>query len=178
MSPSWIHVFIGSAVLLFGRRLFWLFVAGSGFAAGAALAATFFHGQPDWVGLAIAGAAGVIGALVALFAQKVAIGIAGCLAGGYLGTILAPSLPGNLAPWIPMVIGSIVGALLLGLIFNWALIALSSLVGATLATAGLAPSLAPPAPAILWVALVCVGLALQTRQLRGKSRSTEPSRDR
>lgn len=170
---SWAHILIGTAVLLFGRRLFWLFVAGTGFALGAILATRVFGHETEWVGLAIAGAAGIAGALLALFAQKVAIGIAGLLSGGYLGLVIATAAKSTLAPWIPAVIGGVLGAILLGILFDWALVAISSLFGAVLVTVGAAPALnlSPPAPALLVLVLLCLGLALQSRQLRRKKKA-------
>ncbi|HTG43400.1 MAG TPA: hypothetical protein VK633_02590, partial [Verrucomicrobiae bacterium] len=76
-------VIVGIVLLFFGRRLFWLFVAGAGFAAGLFFARDHFHIQSDWLVLAIAVMADLIGALLAVLAQKLAIGLGGGLAGGF-----------------------------------------------------------------------------------------------
>ena len=57
---SIINVLAGIAVLVFGRKLFWLFVGCMGFLAGIDIATRFFSGQPDWMVLVIAIAAGII----------------------------------------------------------------------------------------------------------------------
>jgi hypothetical protein len=77
-------ILVGGALLLFGRQLFWLFVGGTGFAAGMALAADAFQGPQEWVVLTIAILAGLIGALLATFLQRVAVGADRFLAGGYV----------------------------------------------------------------------------------------------
>ena len=52
------------------------------------------HVQPEWLALVIAMAAGVLGALVATFVQKLAIGLAGFLAGAFL-IVLRPFKVGD-----------------------------------------------------------------------------------
>src|SRR5262245_29252329 len=61
-----VHILIGAALLLFGRRLFWLFVAGVGFVVAAQLATTSLRGQPQWLILVIAVGVGVLGALASI----------------------------------------------------------------------------------------------------------------
>jgi hypothetical protein len=68
---------VGAALLVFGRKLFWLFVAGIGFIAGLNVATSYLKGSPQWLILLLALVAGLIGALLAVFAQSIAIGIAG-----------------------------------------------------------------------------------------------------
>ena len=73
--------------MLFGRKLFWFFVGTLGFVVGAEAATTLFPHNPEWeliAGLIL----GLLGILMALFLQKVAIGVGGFLAGGYLGMIV------------------------------------------------------------------------------------------
>jgi len=83
---------LGILLLLFGRRAFWIFVAVVGFIAGLTFATMFLHGQPELVILLIAIVAGVIGAVLAIMLEWLAILIAGFLAGGYLATSLAVTL--------------------------------------------------------------------------------------
>ena len=129
-----ISVLVGVILLTLGKRLFWLFVGGIGFVAAMALANEFLEPQTDLVVLGIALVAGFLGALLALLMQKVAIGVAGFLGGGYL-VISALNLLGielGLPAWQPFLVGGILGALLAYPLFEWALIALSSLTGALL----------------------------------------------
>lgn len=162
---------VGIGLLLFGRRLFWLFLAGTGFLAGAWLSVEFLGGQSDAVQLGAAVALGVVGALVAFKAQKIAVGLGGFLAGAYLAHALQGATAFAGPAWVPVVVGGIVGALLLAALFNWALIALSSLLGAAVVAQN-AP-IPPPWPVVAFVVLLALGLAIQTRQFRGKKSSKE-----
>src|SRR3954471_13229558 len=125
---------IGVVILFFGRRIFWLCVAAVGFAAGVELAPHIVHEPTPLLALSIAVVLGFIGALLALFLQKIAIGIVGFLAGGKLAVAIAAAVVGNAAQfyWISFIAGGVVGAILLLLLFDWALIFLSSIVGAYL----------------------------------------------
>ena len=66
LSVPIISVLVGAAVLLFGRKLFWLFVAALGFAVGLEIAAYFMKEPPTWLTLAVALGCGVVGALLLL----------------------------------------------------------------------------------------------------------------
>ena len=83
MAPQSVQLLIGIAVLTLGRRLFWIFVGTAGFLLGTRLATQFPVSGPEWAPLAVALFAGLIGAIFAVFAQKVAVGIAGCVMGVY-----------------------------------------------------------------------------------------------
>src|ERR1700716_673281 len=83
-----IQIAIGAALLLFGRRLFWLFVAGIGFTAGIYLKPLVVHDPPLWLALGEALFLGILGALLALLLQRLAIAIAGFLAGGRVSIAL------------------------------------------------------------------------------------------
>src|SRR2546423_12340946 len=84
-----ISVIVGLAILFFGRKLFWLFVAALGFAVGLQIAAYFMKEPPQWMTLLVALGCGVIGALLAVLLQKIAIAIAGFVAGGRIAWALA-----------------------------------------------------------------------------------------
>jgi hypothetical protein len=97
----------GVILLTLGRKLFWLFVAGAGFVAAIFVVTHYVHLQAEWLVVPIAIGAGIVGALLAIFLQRLAIGVAGFLIAGY-GTVailqLADVSPGRLA-WLPFVIG-------------------------------------------------------------------------
>ncbi len=158
-----LRILVGIALLLAGRRLFWLFVGLIGFISGIEIATRFFPGQPEWIILAIALTAGALGALLALFLQWVAIGLAGFSAGAYIVVrLLHVSGWGSSGmDWLLFLIGGILGVLLIIVLFDWALIILSSLVGSGLITEtvrvdrGLAT--------LLFIALFIVGLVVQSR---------------
>src|SRR5207253_8981681 len=83
-----IGLIIGAVILLFGRKLFWLCVAAVGFAAGVEFAPHLMHEPSPVLLLSVAIVLGFIGALLALFLQKIAIAVAGFLAGGKLAMAL------------------------------------------------------------------------------------------
>jgi hypothetical protein len=171
-----VRVLVGLVVLTLGRRLFWLFVGAVGFVAGIAFATRFFQGQPDWVILLFALAAGLLGALLAIFLQQLAIGLAGFVGGGYVTVYLLNVLgwgPGRYA-WLPFVIGGIVGIVLVLALLDWALIVLSSLTGASLIVEAI--HLRPAISGLLFILLFVVGVAIQASAMhRDRSRPGPPA---
>jgi hypothetical protein len=152
-------------LLVAGRKLFWLFVGAAGFVAGLQLATQFWQG-PELLAIVVGLVVGVIFALLAIFLQGAAIGVAGFLAGGYILTVLADMVGLNQGAfsWIVYVIGGIIGLLLVIFLFDWALITLSSLAGASLVTQAL---LIPSGIAsVVFLALVIVGIVIQGSMLQ------------
>jgi hypothetical protein len=119
--------------------------------------------------LSIAIVLGFIGALLALFLQKVAIAVAGFLAGGKLAMALVASFlaEGARYPGITFIVGGIIGAILLLALFDWALIVMSSLVGAYLI--GQTIVLPATGATILFVVLVAIGIAVQAAAFRRRA---------
>ena len=72
-SATIVGVVIGVVILFFGRKLFWLCVAAGGFAVGMEIAPLLVNDASSLLALVIALVFGVLGALLALFIQKVAI---------------------------------------------------------------------------------------------------------
>ncbi len=163
---------IGVVILFFGRRLFWLCVAAVGFAGGVELAPHLVHEPTPLLALSIAVILGLIGALLALFLQKIAVGVAGFLAGGKLAGAIAGAFFVQYAQYyiITFIVGGIVGALLLIMLFDWALIFLSAVVGAHLIQS--AVTLPATGNAILFLVLVLVGAAVQASALRSRGAAT------
>ena len=126
-------IFVGATLLAFGRRLFWLFVAAMGFIVGTQIAQAIFPHHSGWIVLS-AVFLGIGGAIIAIVLQKMAIGIAGFLAGGYFFMTLlnAWALQAPERAWISVLVGGIIGAMLMVLLFDWALIISSSISGAYL----------------------------------------------
>jgi hypothetical protein len=77
-----VTVVIGVLMLTFGRKLFWLFVGCLGFAVGFNYAPYVWQVQSNLFLLVLATITGIIGAVLALFFQKIAIGLAGFAGGG------------------------------------------------------------------------------------------------
>lgn len=165
-----LSVLIGAVILFFGRKLFWLSVAAVGFAGGVELAPMLVHEPAPMTQLTIALVLGFIGALLALFLQKIAVGIAGFAIGGRLAVALAASFILDHAAhyWLTFIIGGVVGAIMLMALFGWALILLSSLLGAHLILNAIA--LPQTGATILMIALTALGVIVQTAVFRRSRR--------
>ncbi len=159
-------VIVGILLLTLGRKLFWLFVGGSGFVVALYITAELMPDQSSWVFLLAAIIAGILGAWLAVSLQWVAVGVGGSLAGGYLAVALVESLNLDIGgpQWLQFVVGGIIGAVLLGALFNPALIVLSSLVGAALVADSL--SLGPDSSMVVMVVAAVLGIIVQTRMFR------------
>jgi Domain of unknown function (DUF4203) len=161
-----ITALIGVALLFFGRRLFWLFVAALGFAIGLQLAPYLSQNPPIWLSLLLSLGLGLLGALLAIMLQKLAIGIAGFLAGGSLAVAIVAAFWVNHAHYsiITFVVGGIIGALLLVALFDWALIVFSAFEGARL----IADTVHLPSAGtiILLVFLAFFGIVIQSAMFR------------
>ena len=176
MTPvSIITVVVGLAVLLFGRRLFWLFVGAAGFLAGLHWATDAFHGQPEWVAVVVALVVAVLGALLAVSLQVLAIGLGGFLAGVYATREAARifHVADDRSLWLVAVVAGVVAALLLLWLWDWALVVLSALTGATLLAP--LPRVASPLGGLLFVGLFLVGLVVQATQLAAQSKVSRAS---
>ncbi|HTP03313.1 MAG TPA: DUF4203 domain-containing protein [Anaerolineales bacterium] len=165
-----IYLILGAVLLVAGRRLFWLLVGGIGFVIGATLATRFFHGNDLTVilaGLVL----GIIFAVLAIFLESVAIGIAGFLGGGYVFLSLAGMLGldrGGLSTWIIFVLGGVLGVVLVAFLFGWALITISSLAGASMIVA--AVGLTAVTAGLIYLGLVVAGVLIQGTSMRRESR--------
>jgi hypothetical protein len=160
-----LNALVGAALLFFGRKVFWLFVAGAGFVAGMSLTANTFKGS-ELASIAVGLIVGLIAALLAVFMQRFAIGLAGFLVGGYIALQLLPltSLDGGWAPWLVFLLGGIIGVILVNAVLDWALIILSSLAGASLLIGALNP---PQALGVVaFIILVVIGVSVQARELK------------
>jgi len=164
-----VSILLGAIVLFFGRKLFWLCVAAVGFAAGMEVAPHLMHEPTEILQLSIALVFGFIGALLAMFLQKVAIAIAGFLAGGKLAMALIAAFvaAGARYPGVAFVVGGIIGMILLVSLFDWALIVMSALVGAYLI--GHTIVLPDKGAAILFVALAVIGVVVQASAFRRRA---------
>ena len=176
MASWWVTLVVGLAVLLFGRRLFWLFVGAAGFAAGLHLAPAALPDSPEWLVVVAALVLGIIGAVLAIVLQWLAAALGGFVVGVHGGLAAAAAL-GLDGPWLwagVFAAGVVVAALVLWL-WDPVLILLSALVGAALLT----PLLPVPPVARPWLflALVIVGIAVQVSVLAPPA-GAAPSRAR
>jgi len=155
-----LSVLIGSGLLLFGRKLFWLFVGGIGFLVGLEVATRIVFPSELFLVLAALGL-GLVFALMAIFLETVAIGIAGFVGGGLtaMRILTLLGLQRGIGTVLAFVGGGILGVILIVALFNWALITLSSFAGAAMLVGGL--SVRAAERPLLLLGLVLLGVAVQ-----------------
>lgn len=168
-----IRLLVGAGLLALGRKLFWFFVGGIGFVAGVALASRFLGSESDGVILLIGLVAGVVGALLTVMLQKLALGLAGFLGGGYvllqLTELLSLSFEGY--DWLVFIVGGIIGAGLIAYLFEWALVGISSLSGAAIIADTL--SLEGSLQLVVLIALAVLGIVVQAGLLSKKKKKND-----
>ena len=155
-----LSIIIGAGLLLAGRKLFWLLVGAVGFLLGLEIA-TRITFPSELLLIVSAIALGFIFALMAIFLESVAIGVAGFLGGGLalmrVGDLLG--LEANPVRLAAFIVGGILGAILIVWLFNWALITISSVAGASMIVSGL--FLRPADRPLLLAGLVILGVLIQ-----------------
>ncbi len=162
-----LRILIGIALLLLGRKLFWLFVAAIGFIVAMDLVVRLFPQSATLIAVVAGLAAGVIGALLAVFLQQVAVGVAGFLAGGYIVLSLLDVFglgEMTVLAWALVFVAGIVGFVLVLALLEWALIVLSSLSGAGLIVQSI--DLSRPLAVLVFIVALVVGIVVQARMLR------------
>lgn len=160
-----LHIMIGLMLLGLGRRLFWLFVGCVGFLAGLQMAQLYLGLQPVWMVWAIALLFGLVGAVLAMFFQTLAIGLGGFAAGSTIAAYIA-SMVGYAAVPLIIFIGGIAGVVLLFATFDWALIGLSSVAGSTLIVQSL--NVTSRTEMVLYAVLTVAGVVFQATMLRSQ----------
>ncbi|MFQ5420288.1 MAG: hypothetical protein ACE5EY_07990 [Anaerolineae bacterium] len=164
---TFLRVLIGAGLLGMGRQLFWLFVGGVGFVFGINFVKQVLTDADDLT-IVIAGLTiGLIGAILALVLQRLAVNIAGFFAGGILAVNLSQTLElahggGNLL--FVFVVGAVIGLVLVTVLFDWALIVLSAVTGTAVILQTF--TLARPTALFLYVALTAVGITIQARHMK------------
>lgn len=163
-----IQALLGLLLLVLGRKLFWVFVGIVGFFFGLHFGQELLKGQPELFVLVAAVAIGLVGALLAIFLERLAVAIAGGAAGGLLALKLVTllGLTDSMSQTVGFFVGAIVAALLVSALLDWALIVLSALTGAVMAVEPF--HLTQPVELLAFVVLAVVGIMVQARQLRGE----------
>ncbi len=165
----WVGVALGVVVLLFGRALYWLFVAIVGFFIGMELAAnwSWLNQQPQAIQLLVALGCGILGAVVGIFVQRLAFAIGGFFAGGYLALAIATRMhlaSDQTAANIWMIVGGVIGAIIAAMILDWAIIVLSSLAGAAAIISPFQQRIGDDRiTAVLFFVIAAVGIVFQSR---------------
>ncbi|MGD2059186.1 MAG: hypothetical protein PVI04_10695, partial [Anaerolineales bacterium] len=127
-----LRLFLGAMLMIQGRKLYWLFVGGIGFFVTLTLLDPSYSGMSVQATRIIAIIVAFIGALIAIFLQRLAIFVGGFLGGGYLLIVafeLFGAQLGGLNTFF-FLIGGVVGALIVSSAFDGALIFFSSVLGA------------------------------------------------
>lgn len=161
-----VNVVLGFILLTMGRKLFWFFVGVVGFSLGFYLGPRLLPAQNDGAALLLGLVFGLLGALLAHLVQRLAVGLAGFVVGGYLLVTLSHWLGQDLGyvSIILFLVGGAVGAALVAVIFNWALIILSAVTGAILVVEFV--PIPPTARFLLFAGLLLVGILIQARLIR------------
>lgn len=154
---------VGIALLVAGRKLFWLAVGALGFVAGWRLAVEVLPHAEPLARLICAVALGIVGIVLAVVLQKVAVGLAGFFLGVLLAERILPLVGAHFGTSQGLVIGAIgiVGAVIALMLFGLALVVLTAGSGASLLVEALQPpaSLALVLLLVLWV----IGILVQRR---------------
>ncbi|MCX7791278.1 MAG: TMEM198/TM7SF3 family protein [Chloroflexaceae bacterium] len=122
---------VGAVTLLFGRKLYWFFVAVGGFLAGLWLTTTYLSDWNITLVLLIGGVAGVAMGALAVIAHHPLVAVGAFLGIGFLALFI--SLMFRIGgPWnlIIAVIAGALAAIAVFILHDWALIINSSLLGA------------------------------------------------
>jgi hypothetical protein len=169
-----VQVLLGLALLLAGRKLFWVFMGVVGFIAGYGAAMMLLTDQTGWTPVLIALGSGILGIVIARLLQKLAVVAAGFIAGAYIGYFVVHDLgwAAAIAPWVLALICGVAGAVFLSLLFDWALIMLTSLAGAAIVAQ--APDVSSLARSLLFLCLLGIGLIIQIRQHLKKIEKKQP----
>lgn len=173
MNPG--NFLFGIILLLAGRKFFWVFVGIVGFVMGMEYAAPFFQEPAPWLGLLMSLAIGIVGAVVAIFAQWAVITMAGFAGGGYLLVLIARYF--SAAPevfWGVFFTGGLIGAVVMIFAFDFALIFLSSFLGAALivTSLGIGGGLIPAAAFFI---LSVTGICVQSMLLSSEDKTEKKS---
>lgn len=168
MNLDIVYIILGILLLMLGKKLFWLFSGAIAFIFGIEFIPLILRGQSQHMILIIALVLSIIAIVLSFVVQKIGLGVAGFMAGGYVMMSIVNELRINI-PWMPWVLfaaGGIIGVVFTLVLFEWALIFLSAMSGAFLIVQVMRFSL--PLTKILFVLLVVIGIATQTALAKSK----------
>jgi hypothetical protein len=171
MGEAIAQIVVGLIELLFGRRLFWLFVAVGGFLFGWFVAPAIWADIEVWTRVVIGVVLALILAALAKWFTRAMVAVGGFLIFGPAVVVAVDRFGGSVPAgsrnyWIAFAVGGVIGAVLLGIFFNWALIILSSLAGAGATVAGIeyfSDTLPKWAEVVMIVVLLVIGLVFQIK---------------
>lgn len=161
-------IVLGVALLTFGRRLYWLALGGIGFFLGLWLGSFLVPGSNGGFELGLAFLIGILGAWLAVLAQKLAVAVGGFALGGFMGfwlasEVLAPTLrfDSQLWIWLLAALAAVLGITFASVLFEASLIFVSSFVGALLVASR--SHLGSPQETWFFLLLLCLGVMTQSR---------------
>lgn len=162
------NIIAGLALLLFGRKLFWLFVAIAGFLFAQEIVPVLFADLSQWQQLAIALVLGCLGALLAVFMQRLAFAFGGFFAGIYLAArIIQPFIGANDHTLLLVMFGmGSIGAIIAVLLTDQVITLLSCVIGAGAIVGALQLGREPAI--VLFVILTGAGFLFQEKLLPAK----------
>ncbi len=163
----------GGLLLVAGKKLYWFFVGTLGALAGLFVSETFFHPQSMGDRVLVAVGIGAAFAILALILQRIMIGVAGFIAGGYLGVALvdALQLPVSEYRWVVFILGGLIGIMIVKMLFDFSLVIISSAAGAILITR--AVQMDGAKSLIILLVLIIAGVVVQS--VRGKPKPAAPT---
>ena len=155
-------ILIGFVVLVMGRQIFWVFIAGIGFALGVIYGEQFYAGQPDWMIFAFSSLIAILGAVLAYTLQRLAGAIAGFVSGWYIAYLIMGYFRidfGQFDELLPIIVGIIFAVLILTY-FDWSVIVISSLAGSAIIVSGM--RLPGNTELALLITFAIVGIVIQS----------------
>jgi hypothetical protein len=174
-----LYYFLGVILLVAGRKLYWFFSAVAGMIGGIYLGGVVLDAESQGWQIAFAVIGAILGAMLAVGLQKIALAIVGFVAGGYGALFLWQTfgLPaeGKLE-LLPFILGGILASLLVVMAFEYGLIALTSWGGATLISRQL--DLDGWVAAAVFFVLIIAGAVIQSVALvsdRKRQRAKKPT---
>jgi hypothetical protein len=153
---------IGFAVLVMGRQILWVFIAGLGFVLGLYLSGQIYNFEFGWEAILVSTLIALVGAVLAYSVQRFAAGIAGFGTGWYVSIIVLDYVNINLGSFaiaIPVIVG-IITSILLIFYYDWGVIIASSLAGSAIVVSGM--SISRTAELVMFFMLAIIGIVIQT----------------
>ena len=161
----WMLFGLGLLLVLFGRRLYWLFFACIGFLLGSLpLQYLIDLRKSDWWWQLVPLAAGLVSAFLVVFVKKKALRVAGLLSGAYLGYTISEAYLVQPWPWLALLLVGLLTYWLVLPMFNGFLVLLSSCLGAHLIL--VQADLPQETRLVGWGFLALLGIWLQAKRSR------------
>jgi len=158
-----IQVFLGAVALTMSRQLYWLFVGAVGFVLGFFMTTQFLPPQSEGMILVYSLGTGFVFMIAAFALQRIAVELAGFVAGGYMTYALLESLHWGQPTliWLAFLVGGLIGFGLMVIFFDWTLILLSSIFGTLLIVQPIQNLYGVQTSRLLFVALIILGISIQ-----------------